>query len=79
AHDEEDEEGRDGEDDAQYEGDDAARLPGSLISRPGSLAISAPGCARHPHVLRVRCGGCAHAGTELAAPPTAFYSRVINC
>ncbi len=51
----------------------------SLISRPGSLAISAPGCARHPHVLRVRCGGCAHAGTELAAPPTAFYSRVINC
>ncbi len=55
---------------------------------PGFLAANFPawltcyfgtGCARHPHVLRVRCGGCAHAGTELAAPPTAFYSRVINC
>ncbi len=37
------------------------------------------GCARHPHVLRVRSGDCAHSGTKLAAPPTAFYSRVSNC
>lgn len=31
------------------------------------------------HVLRVRSGDCAHSGTKLAAPPTAFYSRVSNC
>ncbi|AHM78151.1 hypothetical protein KPNJ1_01346 [Klebsiella pneumoniae 30660/NJST258_1] len=43
------------------------------------FAILAPGCARHPHVLPVRYSGCAHAGTKLAAPPTAFYSRLINC
>ncbi len=33
----------------------------------------------HPHVLRVRSGDCAHSGAKLAAPPTAFYSRVSNC
>ncbi|PWV33762.1 hypothetical protein C5955_04820 [Cronobacter sakazakii] len=43
------------------------------------FAIFAPGCARNAHVLRVRSGGCAHAGTELTAPPTAFYSVCINC
>lgn len=54
--------------------------PGFLVAnRPGLFAILAPGCARHPHVLRVRSGDCAHSGTKLAAPPTAFYSRVSNC
>ncbi|EAA1218261.1 L-asparaginase [Salmonella enterica] len=51
------------------------------MSRPGSLAISAPGCARHPYVLRVRCGGCAHAGTELAATVTPWNqaSSHVDC
>ncbi|AVV20367.1 DNA metabolism protein [Salmonella enterica subsp. enterica] len=29
-----------------------------------------PGSARHPHVLRVRSGGCALVGPKLAAPMT---------
>ena len=49
-------------------------LPGSLKQGHKAIlfAILAPGCARHPHVLPVRSSGCAHAGTKLAAPPTAF-------
>ncbi|AHE61234.1 hypothetical protein EAKF1_ch3386 [Escherichia albertii KF1] len=43
------------------------------------FAISAPECARHPYVLRVRSGDCAHSGTKLAAASMAFYSRVGNC
>ncbi|VEB01497.1 Signal recognition particle [Klebsiella pneumoniae] len=78
AHDEEDEvERRHDEDDAWDERDDAARLPGSLKQGHKAIlfAILAPGCARHPHVLPVRSSDCAHAGTKLAAPPTAFYSK----
>ncbi|TKU57857.1 hypothetical protein FDX05_14820 [Citrobacter sp. wls715] len=33
-----------------------------------SLAILMSGSARHPHVLRVRSGGCALAAPKLAAP-----------
>ncbi|XIH61001.1 DNA metabolism protein [Pantoea sp. SGAir0184] len=28
------------------------------------------GSARHPHVLHVRCGGCALSARNLTAPPT---------
>ncbi|POT27330.1 DNA metabolism protein [Citrobacter freundii] len=28
------------------------------------------GCARHPHVLRVRSGGCAQSVSNLTAPIT---------
>ncbi|KAA1143474.1 hypothetical protein FJV48_13640 [Citrobacter freundii] len=33
-----------------------------------SLAILMSGSARHPHVLRVRSGGCALVAPKLAAP-----------
>ncbi|EAO9999430.1 DNA metabolism protein [Salmonella enterica subsp. houtenae serovar 40:z4,z32:-] len=38
-----------------------------------SLAILQPGSARHPHVLRVRSGGCTLADDKLAAPITPLY------
>lgn len=47
----------DGEDDEKHEGYDAAGI--SVVNRPGLFAILLPGCARHPHVLRVRSGDCA--------------------
>ncbi|QCA02936.1 hypothetical protein EGO56_01640 [Pantoea vagans] len=41
-------------------------------ARPGLLARFRLGSARHPHVLRVRSGGCALSARNLAAPPTAL-------
>ncbi|TSH79808.1 hypothetical protein FOV68_18915 [Pantoea sp. paga] len=42
------------------------------IQRPGLLARLRLGSARHPHVLRVRSGGCALSARNLPAPPTAL-------
>ncbi|TKU44320.1 hypothetical protein FDW94_13550 [Citrobacter sp. wls757] len=39
-------------------------------SRTILLVILGPGSARHPHVLRVRSGGCALAGPKLTSPIT---------
>ncbi|TXL77397.1 hypothetical protein D9O29_15695 [Pantoea vagans] len=44
------------------------------VHGPGLLARLRLGSARHPHVLRVRSGGCALSARNLAAPPTAFES-----
>ncbi|PAC13714.1 DNA metabolism protein [Enterobacter sp. 10-1] len=47
----------------------------SVRKKAISLAILTPGSARHPHVLRVRSGGCALADRKLAAaitPPGIF-------
>ncbi|OMP90191.1 DNA metabolism protein [Raoultella terrigena] len=33
-----------------------------------------PGSAHHPHVLRVRSGSCALAGSKLAVPMTPGHS-----
>ncbi|AVE16897.1 hypothetical protein AL522_23230 [Pantoea vagans] len=46
----------------------------ALVHRPGLLVRLWLGSARHPHVLRVRSGGCALSARNLAAPPTAFES-----
>ncbi|EDR7894797.1 hypothetical protein LV803_000119 [Salmonella enterica] len=42
----------------------------SIRKKAISLAILTPGSARHPHVLRVRSGGCALVDPKLAAPMT---------
>ena len=42
------------------------------VHGPGLLARLRLGSARHPHVLRVRSGGCALSARNLAAPPTAL-------
>ncbi|ECG0707816.1 DNA metabolism protein [Salmonella enterica subsp. salamae] len=42
----------------------------SVRKKAISLAILTLGSARHPHVLRVRSGGCALADPKLAAPMT---------
>lgn len=46
------------------------RLFLSVRKKAISLAILTPGSARHPHVLRVRSGGCALVDPKLAAPMT---------
>ena len=58
------------------ERDDAARLPGSL--KRGIISCLPFALAAF---VRTTCHVLvyAHAGTKLAAPPTAFYSRLINC
>ncbi|TPE11846.1 hypothetical protein FJP62_19445 [Pantoea vagans] len=45
-------------------------------ARPGLLARFRLGSARHPHVLRVRSGGCALSARNLPAPPTAWSTGV---
>ncbi|MDA5534795.1 hypothetical protein [Yersinia mollaretii] len=42
------------------------------------FAILNPGSARHPHVLRVRSGGCALAESKLPAPITPYDLSVIT-
>ncbi|SFO45833.1 DNA replication and repair protein RecF [Candidatus Pantoea varia] len=44
----------------------------ALVHRPGLLVRLWLGSARHPHVLRVRSGGCALSARNLPAPPTAL-------
>ncbi|RAH28289.1 hypothetical protein DOT37_18465 [Pantoea agglomerans] len=48
------------------------RLLRALVHRPGLLVRLWLGSARHPHVLRVRSGGCALSARNLPAPPTAL-------
>lgn len=48
----------------------------ALVHRPGLLVRLWLGSARHPHVLRVRSGGCALSARNLPAPPTAFKMSV---
>ncbi|RKJ83543.1 hypothetical protein EKL29_19370 [Pantoea sp. YU22] len=46
--------------------------PYPFTLEPGLLASLRAGSARHPHVLKVRCGDCALSARNLTAPPTAL-------